>query len=107
MNEEDPGSALNKPDSIVDNLKKMATELMKLRISTIVNEADSQKKLETTINLLDGDISNSMDGAFLRDEQLVPIRDFHAQQIEKGQAVIKGNVDILISLSDKFKEILD
>lgn len=88
-------------DEILNELKKAAKNLMTLDITTEVTGADS-KKISTKIDLIQGDISNSIDGAFLRDEKLAPIRDFHSNQVEKGQQIINGNVDVIVKLVQQF-----
>ena len=90
-------------DEILNELKKAAKSLMTLDITTEVTGADS-KKISTKIDLIQGDISNSIDGAFLRDKKLAPIRDFHSNQVEKGQQIINGNVDVIVKLVNQLSQ---
>ena len=94
-----------KATGIVDTLKKMATNLMELKIKTTV-VGEKPKTIETTINLLEGDINNSIDEAFLKDVELHPIRDFHAEQVKYGHEIIKGNVDVVVELAKKLGEVI-
>ena len=89
---------------ILGHLEKAANNLMTLEITTTV-VGNQPKEIKTKIDLLQGDISNTLDEAFLRDEELKPIRDFHAGQVEKGQAIIKGNVDVIVDLAKQLRNI--
>lgn len=89
---------------ILGHLEKAATNLMTLEITTTVGGAQP-RAIKTTIDLVQGDISNSLDDAFLRDEDLKPIRDFHDRQVEKGQAIIKGNVDVIVNLVKQLRDM--
>ena len=86
-------------------VQKMFDELVTLKITTTVT-GDGEKKIETTVNLLDGDINNSIDKAFLQNDELRSIRDFHAEQVKNGHAIIKGNVDMVIDLAKQLQDIL-
>ena len=89
---------------ILDSLKKAAVNLMTLEITTTVI-SDEPKEIKTKIDLVQGDISNSLNEAFLKDENLQPIRDFHTGQVEKGQAIIKGNIEVIIDLVKQLREM--
>ncbi len=89
---------------ILGHLEKAATNLMTLEITTTVVSAQP-KEIKTKIDLIQGDISNTLDEAFLSDDQLKPIREFHAGQVEMGQAIIKGNVDVIVNLVNQLRNI--
>ena len=89
---------------ILGHLEKAASNLMKLEITTTVVGAQP-REIKTTIDLVQGDIKNSLDDAFLRDDELKPIRDFHDGQVEKGQAIIKGNVDVIVDLVKQLRDM--
>ena len=89
---------------ILDSLKEAAVNLMTLEITTTVI-SDEPKEIKTKIDLVQGDISNSLNEAFLKDEDLQPIRDFHTGQVEKGQAIIKGNIEVIIDLVKQLREM--
>ena len=89
---------------ILGHLEEAANNLMTLEITTTV-VSNQPKEIKTKIDLLQGDISNTLDEAFLRDEELKPIREFHAGQVEKGQAIIKGNVDVIVDLAKQLRNI--
>ena len=87
---------------ILEHLKGAAVNLMTLEITTVVN-GNEAKEIKTKIDLVQGDISNSFDEAFLRDEELRPIRDFHTEQVEKGQTIVKGNVEVIVDLAKQLR----
>ena len=91
-------------DEILDELNKVAKSLMTLEITTEVTGADS-KKISTKIDLIQGDISNSIDEAFLTDENIFPIREFHDNQVEKGQQIINGNIDVIVNLLQRLGQL--
>ena len=91
--------------SVLDTVRTMFKELATLRITTTVT-GDGEKTITTTVNLLDGDINNSIDKAFLQNDELRSIRDFHAEQVKNGHAIIKGNVDMVIDLAKQLQDIL-
>ena len=89
---------------ILDHLKQAAVNLLTLEITTTVI-GNEPKEIKTKIDLVQGDISNSFNEAFLRDEELHPIRGFHASQVEKGQAIVKGNVEVIVDLVKQLRNI--
>lgn len=89
---------------ILDSLKNAASNLMTLEITTTVVGGE-RKEIKTKIDLVQGDISNSLDEAFLKDTELHPIREFHTGQVEKGQAIIKGNVEVIVDLVKQLREL--
>jgi len=91
-------------EEILGHLKKAAVTLMTLEVTTTVIGNDP-KEVKTKIDLVQGDISNSLHEAFLRDEELHPIREFHAGQVEKGQAIVKGNVEVIVYLVKQLRNM--
>ena len=89
---------------ILDDLKKAAGNLMTLEVTTTV-VGDQPKEITTKIDLVQGDISNSLNEAFLKDATLQPIQEFHTEQVEKGQAIIKGNVELIVDLVKQLREL--
>ena len=89
---------------ILDDLKKAAGNLMTLEVTTTV-VGDQPKEITTKIDLVQGDISNSLNEAFLKDATLQPIQEFHTGQVEKGQAIIKGNVELIVDLVKQLREL--
>ena len=89
---------------ILDSLKEAAVNLMTLEITTTVI-SDEPKEIKTKIDLVQGDISNTLNEAFLKDKDLQPIREFHTGQVEKGQAIIKGNVEVIVDLVKQLRDM--
>ena len=52
-------------------------------------KGDKGKRIYTKIDLLDGDITNIIGSEFLKDEEDGRLIDFHKEQLEKGQEIIK------------------
>ena len=89
---------------VLADLKKAATNLMTLEVTTTVIGAEP-KEIKTKIDLVQGDITNSLNEAFLTETDLQPIREFHTGQVEKGQAIIKGNVDVIVDLVKQLRDL--
>lgn len=89
---------------ILTDLKKAAANLMTLEVTTTVI-GNVPKEIKTKIDLVQGDISNSLNKAFLEEAELQPLREFHAGQVEKGQAIIKGNVEIIVDLVKQLRDL--
>ena len=89
---------------ILADLKKAAANLMTLEVTTTV-VGDEPKEIKTKIDLVQGDITNSLDEAFLKETDLQPIREFHTGQVEKGQAIIKGNVEVIVDLVKQLRDL--
>lgn len=83
-------------------LQKIAASLEGLLILTITTSV-GERTLKTTIHLVDGDIRNDFDPAFVTGDlkELVP---FHESQVAKGQQIIKDN---LATLKDLFNFVRD
>ncbi len=69
-----------------------------LDIRTEVTKDDAPtRSIKTQINLIDGDISNAFDEGFVTGD-LTKLVDFHQTQVDKGQQIIKDNLEALKSL---------
>ncbi|NKC12857.1 MAG: hypothetical protein GKR94_11840 [Gammaproteobacteria bacterium] len=67
-------------------------------IRTEVTKDDAPtRSIKTQINLIDGDISNAFDEGFVTGD-LTKLVDFHQTQVDKGQQIIKDNLEALKSL---------
>lgn len=90
-------------EDFVDKILNAVNNLVKLRISTIVEVAGSQKKIETEIDLLQGDINTTMSDDFITGDYVV-LREFHQKREEQGQRIIQDNVEALTKLLKLFSE---
>ena len=105
---------------IKDRLMRMFSELIHVRVITVVGDATVSlpqagggrttirtedkpldQALVTIFNLIDGDVTNIVAPA-LKDDQA--IRDFHSAQVEKSMAVLPSNVATLVDFG---KELID
>jgi hypothetical protein len=75
--------------------------LVTLNIETIVNDGDIAKKMSSTINLIDGDITTEFDIAFVTGD-LKELRDYHTQREGQGHQIIKDNIEALEHLIQLF-----
>ena len=84
-----------------DKIAQAITKVIELKITTSVTDASDANKLEramvTKINLVEGDIKNTMDREFVVGD-LKDLRAFHETQVLKAQQIIKDNLDALKTL---------
>lgn len=83
-----------------DRLKKVLEAIERLTnlvIITSVNEEGEPKEMKTTIDLVQGDIKNEIDAAFVTGD-LKDLREYHAAQVLKGQQIIRDNIAALKDL---------
>ena len=84
-------------NNILAAFRKAFLNAIELKITTTVTEK-SPKSIQTTINLLDGDITTTMHQDFAPDPQSVA--NFHKEQVNKGEQIIERNVNTLKNLAD-------
>jgi hypothetical protein len=81
-----------------ETIAKAIANVVELEIETKVTETGKpDRKMHTTINLVEGDISNSIDREFVVGE-LKELRAFHETQVLKAQQIIKDNLEALKTL---------
>lgn len=122
-------SYLKKKEEFKENIKKrnfveafaaVLQDIVKLDVITVIEDniedidIDYQsldeieglpgQRIITIINLLDGDIKNIIGSRFVEDKAYTQLREFHAEQVNKSHAVLKGNIDCL---STAIKSLLD
>ena len=93
-----PEGSNNLAERILQSIENLVT----LNINTIVDDAGVKKRMTSTINLIDGDITTEYDIAFVTDD-LKDLRDYQTQREAQGHQVIKDNIDALGKLIDLFK----
>ena len=82
-------------DNLLDKLTRAVNGLTKLNIVTKVSDGSkNQIKMETVIDLVDGDITNNIHRDFVVGE-LKELRAFHESQVNRGQDIIKENIAAL------------
>lgn len=81
-----------------DTIATAITKAAELEIKTIVDDAGTnEKRMATKINLVQGDITNTLDRAFVVGE-FQELRAFHETQVSKAQQIIKDNIEALKAL---------
>jgi hypothetical protein len=98
-------------DNFVQEIKNALVNLKTLKIVTAVGAATwnaqtrsyeptpgaDVKVIQTTIDLLDGDMETLMDPAFVSGD-LQSLREFHAQTERQGHEIVQKNLDAVKAL---------
>lgn len=93
--------------SIFDKLEQMVADLAELTVKTTVTGTGvDDQNIETTINLFDGDTENKIHIEFINNPNLVPIHQFHVEQVSNAHKIFDGNVETLIKLGTFVTETL-
>ena len=90
--------------AITAKIETAISELVDLKITTKVGD----KVLQTTIDLVQGDITMSIDPWFNEPEQK-PLLDMHLQREKQGSEIVKQNVEALsrlIKLLPELKKVM-
>ena len=90
-------------DGFVEKILAGIDNLVTLQITTVVDVAGAKKKIETSIDLLQGDIRTEMSEEFVTGDY-VTLREFHQKREEQGQQIVQDNVDALVKLIELFKK---
>ena len=89
-----------------DKIKNSLANLITLEIVTAVGKPDGKtldpnyeqdRVMTSKIDLLQGDITNVIDEAFVSGD-LEPLRSFHENQVLKGEEIVRGNLAALQKL---------
>jgi hypothetical protein len=80
-------------------IKKAISESICLEITTKVSGRAEDEKLYTKIDLLQADRTNEIHINFLKDPDLAPLRDFHAEQVKLAEQDIQKKLEFLESLA--------
>jgi hypothetical protein len=83
-------------------------DIIQLRVFTIIEddinllqddldkvEGQPNKRIVTIIDLLDGDIKNIIGSQFVEKPEYKELQTYHLSEVEKGQVIIKENLDSL------------
>lgn len=83
-------------------------DIIQLRVFTIIednidllkgdldkNEGQPSKRIVTIIDLIDGDIKNIIGKDFVEKPEYKELQTYHLSEVEKGQVIIKENLDSL------------
>lgn len=98
-------------NNIADALRMALSEAIELKITTWVSDASAPEgsaqtadqpkpghRMETRINIVDGDINTEIGSLFLSQGPYGELRDFHLQQVQEGRQIIRQNLDSLQQL---------
>jgi hypothetical protein len=93
---------------IATALKTALSEAIELKITTWVVPADANLpatdeltqplpgyRMKTSINIVDGDIKNEIGSLFLSNGPYAEMRQFHLDQVQKGQDIVQKNLENL------------
>lgn len=87
-------------------IKKAISESICLEITTRVSGGAEDEKLYTKIDLLQADRTNEIHISFLKDPDLAPLRDFHAEQVKLAEQDIQNKLEFLENLARTLSGIL-
>ncbi len=76
-------------------LKEALANLISLEIKTEVIGGPEDEKLTTRIDLFQADRTNQIHKNFLKDPEMAPLRDFHAEQVKLAEQDLQGKLDLL------------
>lgn len=86
-------------EKVWEVIKKAISESICLEITTKVSGRAGDEKLYTKIDLLQADRSNEIHINFLKDPDLAPLRDFHAEQVKLAEQDIQNKLEFLKNLA--------
>jgi hypothetical protein len=102
-----PGGELQKelrdattPKKVWEVIKKAIKEIICLEITTEVTGGEEGKEIYTMIDLLQADRKNKIHRDFLKDPDLAPLRDFHAEQVKLAEQDIQKKLVFLQNLAE-------
>jgi hypothetical protein len=107
--------------SIADAIKSAVKDLTQLEVVTMVGPVSVKandtgkivadiapdtetKAMVTRIDLIDGDIRNLVDPVFVTGD-LQSVRDFHNEQVKKGNDIIVRNIEAVADLAKKIETL--
>ncbi len=102
-------AAKQKPSEIWDEIRKYIASVVELNITTTVTNdptTTGDRSLVTKIDLIQADRTNLIDYSFLKDQAMIPLREFHKQQVELGEKDVQKKIDFLVNLATKLIEII-
>jgi hypothetical protein len=91
-----------KTSSLSQTLLDAVRSAVQLQITTQVGSGDGNA-ISTSINLVQGDITNNVPEKFWAPDQQI-VRDFHQAQIEQAKAIVERNLKMIAEVG---KQIAD
>lgn len=90
-------------NNIINNIATSLEKLVTLQINTTVVDGSSEETMSSSIDLLQGDISNTIPKSFVTGD-LAELRTFHQSQVDKGHQIIKENIETLQAMYELFRK---
>jgi len=87
------------PEKVWAVIKKAIPEIICLKITTEVTGGAEDRRIYTMIDLLQADRKNKIHRDFLKDPDLAPLRDFHAEQVKLAEQDIQKKLEFLEALA--------
>jgi len=87
------------PEKVWEVIKKAIPEIICLKITTEVTGGEEDRRIYTVIDLLQADRINKIHENFLKDPDLAPLRDFHAEQVKLAEQDIQKKLEFLEALA--------
>ena len=104
---------------LVDALKLALSEAIELKVTTwVASEVPNGNgqavstggqpghRMQTRLNIVDGDINNEVGSAFLNNGPYSELRNFHLKQVQEGRETIRHNLSNLQKLVSLFAKAL-
>ncbi len=92
------------PEDVWKVIQKAIANLISLEITTEVTGGAEAEKLYTRIDLFQADRINQIHINFLKDLELAPLRDFHAEQVKLAEADIQKKIEFLERMGNAILE---
>ncbi|NQE05195.1 hypothetical protein C5S32_04930 [ANME-1 cluster archaeon GoMg1] len=87
------------PLKVWDVIKKAISALSCLEIRTEVIGGAKDEVISTKIDLFQSDRTNQIHRNFLKDPDLAPLRDFHAEQVKLAEQDIQKKLEFLLEMA--------
>jgi len=97
-------------DTIVQKVQKAAEDFVTLKVTTVVGKFEfdpvtgavtpkgaDQKVLQSTVNIVDGDIQDFIDDSYA-DDAGHPMRQFHQDQVANAKQTVNDSIEAFKSL---------
>ncbi len=94
----------NDQNEVQSLLREMFINAVELKINTSVCQQDDPEQIETTINLLEGDIKTTIHPNFI--SNMKDVKSFHQEQVNKAEQIVEKNISTLRSMTEAVLDLL-
>ncbi|MGF1640469.1 MAG: hypothetical protein ACFCUO_05920 [Rhodospirillales bacterium] len=91
---------------ILDRVIQILDRLKTLTVETVVVDQAGNKVIKSEMDLIDGDITTTIDTAFITGE-LASTREFHNQQVINARQVVASNIRSLVDLAERIGDRIE